>query len=188
MLFLLNVNSRISRSRTHALASFRKRERAAIRVSSLFADVTSSIQLNGPVHASQPAVASRRIESRPKLILCLCREGERERRREENGEGREGRSKKGHQRRDGIPRFPIVLKSVEAKSKLCEAPLPPSSLSLSTVPSACSFYLSIAPSLSVPLMARESDGRSFDVFAAETGRPARSRGVRALENERDPRV
>lgn len=151
MLFLLNVNSRISRSRTHALASFRKRERerAAIRVSSLFADVTSSIQLNGPVHASQPAVASRRIESRPKLILCLCRERERERRREENGEGREGRSKKGHQRRDGIPRFPIVLKSVEAKSKLCEASLPPSSLSLSLDGSISSLFLSFNSPLSV---------------------------------------
>lgn len=102
--------------------------------------------------------------------------------------GRAGKEDPKRGTRGGIPRFPIVLKSVEAKSKLCEAPLPPSSLSLSTVPSARSFYLSIAPSLSVPLMARESDGRSFDVFAAETGRPARSRGVHALENERDPRV
>lgn len=108
---------------------------------------------------------SEKIESRPKLILRLCR-------RDVHHYCRaRGSEKGGYERRNGwIPRFPIVLKSVEVKSKLYELS---SSFSL--------FPFLLLPS---PFCDRErereregrSGGESFDVLTAETKWPACSWG------------
>lgn len=117
---------------------------------------------------------SEKIESRPKLISCLCR-------RDVHHYCRARGSKKGgYERRDGwIPRFPIVLKSVEVKSKLYELSF--------FLPLSSSFLLSLLFSL---LQEREREGRtgggSFDVLTAETKWPACSPGDPCMIRNPEP--
>ena len=112
---------------------------------------------------------SEKIESRPKLISCLCR-------RDVHDYCRARGSEKSRGKRDGwIPRFPIVLKSVEVKSKLYE---------LSLLYAFLPLFSPFCARTQEREREREREGGggetmvgSFDVLIAETKWPACSWGL-----------
>lgn len=133
--------------------------------------------------ASQPArFAENRVSFETNFVPLSRKRREEEERARERNRDREGREiQKGEAPEEGrIPRFPIVLKSIEAKSKLC----------MSSPCSSSSIFPSFSRShpLCLPLSRAEEAVVGPLMFSLPKQGGPHARGVHALEDERSSRM